>query len=74
VAEGTEMMWVLLGVCVVNVGFGVAMLVHYRKVVRNVNIFLKDIEKVLNTGRGWEKRWKVCQEMFARRSIGGNNG
>jgi hypothetical protein len=64
------MIWVALGLGGVGV-VGVGVLVYlYVMLIKKANRFLKDLDTVLNTGRGWEKRWRVCQEMFAKKVIG----
>jgi hypothetical protein len=68
------MVWVIGAGALIGV-VGCAVMVYlYIKLVGKINIFLKGLDIVLNTGRGWEKRWKVCQEMFSRRTIGGRDG
>jgi hypothetical protein len=50
-------------------GVGILLFLYVR-LMGKINKFMKDLDVVLNTGRGWEKRWKVCQEMFSKRMIG----
>ena len=49
--------WIALGIGVVMVGLYVWLIIRIRR-------FMKD------TGRGWQKRWRKCQEMFAKKAIG----
>ena len=65
------MIWVAIGIEGLGLmGCGV-MVWLYVDLRRKAEKFLRDLDVVLNTGRGWEKRWKVCQEMFARRTLRG---
>lgn len=64
------MIWVVLGLGVISLA-GVGVLIFlYITLIKKANRFLRDLDTVLNTGRGWEKRWKVCQQMFAKKAIG----
>lgn len=61
-------MWWLVWASVV---VGLASLVISVWVLVKFRSYLSDMKKVMNTGRGWEKRLDVCRDMFLRRTLNG---
>lgn len=56
--------WVGAGCGVLALGVSVFILVKFMG-------YLSDMKRVMNTGRGWEKRLGVCRDMFLRRVLHG---